>query len=101
MSVAGLARRYPPSAPLRDSTNPPCFRLARISSRNFCGICWRLAMSAIFTGSVGGRVARSKMALSAYSLLTEMFMYGAVLSVYRHENLVHFSRKLIVKRNHG
>src|SRR5579863_1769272 len=71
---ARFASMYPPSAPRRDSTKPPCFRLARISSRNFCGIFWRLAIAAILTGSPGGCEARSKTAWRAYSLLTEMFI---------------------------
>src|SRR5579883_67645 len=70
---AGRASRYPPSAPRRDSTNPPCLRLARISSRNFCGMRCRRAISAILTGSPAGCDARSKMACKAYSPLTEMF----------------------------
>src|SRR5215472_10076699 len=73
VSVA-RANRYPPSAPRRDSTNPPCFSPERINSRNFWGICWRVAMSAIFTGPFKPFRARSKMASSAYSLFTEMFI---------------------------
>ena len=47
------ASRYPPSAPRRDSTKPPCFSPERMSSRNFCGMRCRRAMSAILTGSPG------------------------------------------------
>src|SRR6266536_2179863 len=70
---ADRASRYPPSAPHLDSTKPPCFNPARISSRNFCGIFCRLATSAILTGSPGFWEARSNRACSAYSPLTEMF----------------------------
>src|ERR1022692_4032368 len=45
-----------------------------MSSRNFCGIFWRLAISAIRTGSPGRCDARSKIACRAYSPLTEMFI---------------------------
>src|SRR5262249_47315775 len=50
------------------------FKPARISSRNFCGIFCRCAILAILTGSPGPWVAKSKMACSAYSPFTEMFM---------------------------
>src|SRR5947209_4265780 len=72
--LAGRANKYPPSAPRRDSTKPACLRLARINSRNFCGIFCRPAISAIRTGSPARWEARSKIACNAYSPLTEMFI---------------------------
>src|SRR5260370_401845 len=76
MASAGRDSRYPPSAPRRDPTKPPCFKLASINSRNFCGIFCRLAISAILTGCPWGCVERSKTAWRAYSPLTEMFIEG-------------------------
>src|SRR5579862_768271 len=79
MDSGGLASRYPPSAPRRDSTKPPCLRLARISSRNFCGIFCLCAMPAIFTGwRVEACSVRSKTACSAYSPLTDMYIVWEV-----------------------
>src|SRR5206468_3169777 len=40
-----------------------------------CGICCRRAISAIFTGSPTGCAAKSNKACSAYSALTEIFMF--------------------------
>src|SRR4051794_17955565 len=45
-----------------------------MSSRNFCGIFCRRAMSAMRTGSPGRCDARSKIACKAYSPFTEMFI---------------------------
>src|ERR1035437_1904940 len=84
------ASRYPPSAPRRDSTKPPCLRLARINSRNFCGIFWRCAISAMRTGSPARREARSRTAWSAYSPLTELcIVVGWRNHVYLTRDCIH------------
>ena len=67
-----LVGKYTAQAIGGEFQSKPCFSAARISSRNFCGIFCRLAISAILTGSPELCSARSKMACKAYSPFTEM-----------------------------
>src|ERR1035437_6310640 len=84
------ASRYPPSPRRRDSTKPPCLRLARINSRNFWGIFWRCAISAMRIGSPARREARSRTAWSAYSPLTELcIVVGWRNHVYLTRDCIH------------